>query len=321
MRDRISIVLCTFNGRTFLQDQLDSLTRQTRLPDELIISDDASTDDSVRLAESFAASAPFPVRIHSRTQNVGFRENFGEAIRMASGDILFLSDQDDVWLESKVERMAAQFEADPALGMAFSDAEVVDSDLRPTGTRLWSSAVQFDGKRRARFADGEGFHVLLGGNVVTGATMAFRSRYTDRLFPLDTEALHDGWIALLISAVAPIVAIEEPLILYRQHTQNQVGTFRMGALRRMARAHQLGRASLAEQSRILQRLAERTSDWSDLPAANRTAIDEMIQHLNARAEYPEMRIARVVPVLREMWAGRYQRCSNGFSSVIRDLLV
>jgi glycosyltransferase involved in cell wall biosynthesis len=77
----LSVAMCTYNGAIFLPAQLESIARQERLPDELVIGDDCSTDDSVAVLEAFADRAPFPVRLHVNDHNVGSTKNFGRWIR------------------------------------------------------------------------------------------------------------------------------------------------------------------------------------------------------------------------------------------------
>ena len=94
---RFSVALCTYDGARYLTDQLDSFISQVRRPDELIICDDASTDESLDIIMSFAMHAPFPVRIYRNEHNLGFIKNFEKAIQLCDGDIIALADQDDVW--------------------------------------------------------------------------------------------------------------------------------------------------------------------------------------------------------------------------------
>ena len=93
----LSIALATYNGAVYLKEQLESIAAQTRTPDELVISDDQSTDDTLRVIEEFAATAGFPVRLSVNEANLGIAKNFEKAISLCRGDLIFLSDQDDVW--------------------------------------------------------------------------------------------------------------------------------------------------------------------------------------------------------------------------------
>src|SRR5581483_5816839 len=99
---RISIAMATYNGGQFIREQLDSLSRQTFLPCELVVCDDGSTDHTLAIVETFAASAPFAVRIHRNKKRLGFGPNFLKAASLCDGEVIAFSDQDDVWLETKL---------------------------------------------------------------------------------------------------------------------------------------------------------------------------------------------------------------------------
>src|SRR5882762_9087557 len=99
---KISIAMCTYNGARYLREQLDSIAAQTRPPSELIVCDDNSLDETREIVAGFAASAPFPVRLGVNEQNLGSIRNFERAIKLCEGDLIALSDQDDVWLPEKL---------------------------------------------------------------------------------------------------------------------------------------------------------------------------------------------------------------------------
>src|SRR5205807_324109 len=101
----ISIAMCTFNGGAFLGAQLESVASQDRLPDELLICDDRSSDDSVGIVTEFARSASFPTRLMVNDTNLGSTKNFEKAISLCRGNIVVLADQDDVWYRHKLERI------------------------------------------------------------------------------------------------------------------------------------------------------------------------------------------------------------------------
>src|SRR3712207_5989304 len=99
----LSVALCTYDGARYLPEQLESLARQRRLPDELVVCDDGSADDTVDVVRRFADRAPFAVRLSLNPQNLGFVKNFEQAIRLCRGDLIALADQDDVWHPQKLE--------------------------------------------------------------------------------------------------------------------------------------------------------------------------------------------------------------------------
>ena len=200
---KISIALCTYNGAKYLEEQLESIALQTRVPDEMIICDDRSKDSTLEILRTFAARASFPVNIFLNEKNLGSTKNFEKAINLCTGDIIFLADQDDVWYPDKLEKIEKLFLISPSTGLVFTDAEVVDENLRPLGYTLWQSNA-FNIKERNSFIQGKFIEVLLKRNVVTGSTMAFRSEFKKLFFPIPDIWVHDGWIALLIAFVSDL---------------------------------------------------------------------------------------------------------------------
>ena len=137
----LSIALASYNGERYIAEQLDSIARQTRLPDELIISDDASSDATPAIVRDFAQRALFPVRVLQNSERAGSTRNFEIAIRACKGDIIFLCDQDDVWYPDKISLVEERFINDPGAGAVFTDADVVDENLHPIGRRLWHHGI------------------------------------------------------------------------------------------------------------------------------------------------------------------------------------
>lgn len=106
---RVSVAMCTYNGARFLPAQLESLASQTLVPDELVVVDDGSTDDTESLVREFAGRVPFAVHFHANPQRLGVTRNFEKAMRLCSGDIIFPADQDDVWDKNKIALMLGPF--------------------------------------------------------------------------------------------------------------------------------------------------------------------------------------------------------------------
>src|SRR6478672_9070821 len=134
----VSVALCTFNGAAHLPDQLGSIAAQRRLPDELVVRDDASSDGTCGVIRAFAARVPFPVRFEVNAHRLGSTRNFDRAIAACSGEIIALCDQDDIWRDDKLRLLERRFQ-DDSIGLVFSDADIVDAALIPAGERLWPS--------------------------------------------------------------------------------------------------------------------------------------------------------------------------------------
>src|SRR5579872_584318 len=161
---RLSVALCTYNGAAYLPSQLESIAAQERLPDELVATDDCSTDDTLEILEAFAATAPFPVRISRNVANLGFAQNFARAISLCDGDLIALCDQDDVWMPARLGATEAVLAEDADVGLVCSDAELVDADLRPTGETLLGRLGLKPAERELLGGD-RGVEVLLHRNV------------------------------------------------------------------------------------------------------------------------------------------------------------
>src|SRR5690606_21917078 len=135
--ERISVVLATYNGVRFIEEQLDSLATQTRLPDELVVVDDGSLDETVDVLRSFQRTAPFPVELIAPGEHLGTCEAFGEAMRRATGTILAICDQDDRWEPEKLAVMEQRMVGRPDALLAFSDATLIDIEGTPLSRSRW----------------------------------------------------------------------------------------------------------------------------------------------------------------------------------------
>jgi glycosyltransferase involved in cell wall biosynthesis len=313
----LSIALATYNGERYIAEQLDSIARQTRLPDELVIFDDLSVDATPTIVQNFARRAPFNVRFQVNSERLGSTRNFEMAIRACGGDVIFLCDQDDVWYPNKIALIEERFINDPGTGAVFTDADVVDQELHPFGQGLWK-AVRFSSREQARVATRDAFSVLLKHFVVTGATMAFRSTYREVVLPIPEGWVHDAWIALLIAATSNLAALPAPLIAYRQHSANQIGIPRRGRNRgRTCAAIYEPQVLLYEAAR--QRLLEYADHLPDSKLKIHL-LDEKLAFLRSCATMPDSRWGRLSVALQELAKLRYHRYGGGLKKFRRDLL-
>ncbi len=315
----VSIALCTYNGARYLQEQLDSIAAQTLLPDEMVVCDDGSQDETVPILQNFAAHVPFPVHITVNSVNLGSTQNFAQAVSLCRHDLIFLCDQDDVWRADKIEMMHSVFAARPEVGLVFTDADVVNEHLMPLGKQLWSYAL-FTLDKQQWMRQGKEFDVLLAYNHVTGATLAFRASLCDVVLPIpgNIGLIHDGWIALMTAAVMRVAALDTALILYRQHEAQQMGT--RGGQRPKVLPHAYYRAHLNQLETVASRLHHFQAGRNDPLITRRSErIQAQIRHLQRRLALPAARWRRLPRVLLELAAGGYHRFSNGWRSFARDL--
>lgn len=316
----LSVVLCTYNGAKYLKDQLKGIAAQTRLPGELIIADDCSTDKTLQIAYDFAKDSAFPVRIETGTERLGFISNFERGIRLAYGDTIVLCDQDDVWLPNKLELQMKAFTENPSLGFLFTNGDVVDEDLESMMQTLFDYAG-FTHQKQKRIHQGDAFDVFMDKTTVTGATLMFKASLRDLVLPIptDTGLYHDAWIAIFAAAAMDVDFIPDLLIKYRQHRNQVTGVRKNERPVILGRNHYLKQVALMEQ--IDQRLArfERDHRYPHI-LSTRAKLAERIAHVRLRIDLPSNIFKRIAVISSELIHGRYVKYSNGLRSVMRDLM-
>jgi len=322
----ISIAMCTYNGEAYLSDQLASILSQTQQPDELVVCDDASTDNTPQVLDQFTKEASFPVRVYRNEQRLGSTKNFEKAVSLCSGDFIFLSDQDDVWIPEKVDKLRQALMNNPGAGYVFSDALLVDEMLRPMGYTMWQS-IKFAPRQRRQFKQNKQLALLLKHNVVTGATMAFRATLKSIVLPISDESIHDQWIALLASSLGMYgVLVEEPLICYRQHPQQLLGgrkvDFGEQAKHLWRTRGEVFESRLHQEEVRYSKALDRLTLTGQLEKDVRQLFDAKIQHFRARQSiHAHPHYARFFAVSKEFLTLRYNRFSLGWKSAARDLLL
>ncbi len=314
--------MCTFSGARYLREQLNSIASQSTLPDELVVCDDGSTDDTVQILSTFAGEVAFDVRIFVNEERLGVVKNFEKAIGLCRGDIIALCDQDDIWKSHKLARLLEAFQNDREAIYAFSDAEMADDAGVPLSQTLWDAV----GLRKdvAKFSGQLQLEMLLRKSLVTGATLAFRASFRDLILPIPTEWMHDLWVASLGSALSHGIPVPETLLLYRRHAAQACG-WRTKTFRQVC---EISLSASAEESwRKVEQFRELHQRVLSAPAPIRASAErlELLKqkelHLTKRAETRSTTgISRVAKVLSELCTGRYKRFSESFwYSVIRDL--
>jgi glycosyltransferase involved in cell wall biosynthesis len=210
----ISIAMATYNGERFLEKQLRSLTEQVRLPDEVVICDDASTDRTPEILAQFAKSAPFPVRLVINDHRLGYRENFLKAASLCTSEYIAFCDQDDVWLPDKLSVVSRYLDSDRCILLQHGyrliddDGNFISGDIKyPKAGRdvLW----------RINFGFSLVFHRSL---------LEFSHLWELSVNHVDEAKVgHDSWIAFLGSLFDKTLVIDDVLVYYRQHNTNVSG--------------------------------------------------------------------------------------------------
>lgn len=325
-----SVALATFNGSRHLGEQLHSLKTQTRLPDEIVICDDGSTDETRETLAEFASSNPNLVRLTLFPDNRGFHAAFEQAISLTSGEFVFLCDQDDVWLPDKIARFEEEFRSNRGAGLVFSDADLIDDEGHRTGQRRWADQpTKFSENDSRLWGGGGAFADLLTRSVIGGSSMAFRARFKPLVLPFPTvlglpRMIFDWWISLAVSTVADLVPLSEPLMLYRIHPRQQLG-IREHAVPEVSwrQRPMLGgsqrRFEAACVGTLAERLAAHVAEFPR-PLVDVAELQHRLDHLHARSSLPTQLLPRMRAVEREFRAGRYSKYSSGLKSALLDLV-
>lgn len=316
---RVSVALATRDGARYLSAQIESILGQTRPVDQIVVSDDASTDGTVELAQRLVASSGIDVVTVRNDPPLGVAGNFQAALAACDGDVILLSDQDDVWHPDRVQSSLAVFESDPRWLALHADAALVDGDGLPLGLDLLD-ALEVPSEVRARVTAGDAFPAFLQRNLATGATMAIRRELRDLALPVPAGWIHDEWLAIVASALGRLTLVDRPLIDYRQHGANEIG---VSAPSVRAKARRV-LAPRGERNRVLaQRAAslDERLDGFDVPQGVREQAGEKRRFEQQRADLPRNRLRRLPSVLRWAARGDYSTyASRGRADVLRDLL-
>lgn len=170
---KISVAMCTYNGETYILEQLKSIINQTKQVDEIIICDDCSSDQTTTLVENALNNTSINYKLIKNEKNMGFKKNFYKVLSLCTGDIIFLCDQDDVWMENKVEAMYQKFEENKEALLVFSNGEVTDKDLNYKISLFESISFKKDYMK----SNDEILKHILADNYVTGAAAALKKNY------------------------------------------------------------------------------------------------------------------------------------------------
>ena len=203
----ISVCMATYNGEKYIKEQLDSILLQLRENDEIIISDDGSSDSTVEIAESYQDSR---IKIFQNSfKNLIL--NFEFALKQAKGDFIFLSDQDDIWLPNKVEVSLIHLIHNDII---VSNCQVVNQDLQVIN----KSFFYLNNSKKGLFSN-------LMKNSYLGCCLAFRKELLSKALPFPKNIpMHDIWLGFVSELFYKIKFIEEPLMLYRRHGANESPT-------------------------------------------------------------------------------------------------
>ncbi|MBR4278742.1 MAG: glycosyltransferase family 2 protein, partial [Clostridia bacterium] len=234
---RISVALASYNGEKYIKEQLQSILDQTIPVDEIIVSDDGSKDSTVEIVKSF--NDPRIILLQDNV-NHGYTGNFEHALKHTTGDIIFLSDQDDVWIPNKVERHLSVFESNPDVGLIISDGIIIDKDGVESSEMLALNAFNatIDVKSTGILSRTEYLSTAAIVCLANGMALCVTKNALDKALPFpDCTIAHDHFICFTALNLFKVYYLYEPLVKYRIHGENvSVQTKNISFIKRLKRS-------------------------------------------------------------------------------------
>jgi glycosyltransferase involved in cell wall biosynthesis len=257
----IDILLATYNGQEYLAEQIDSILAQSNQDWLLLVRDDGSNDNTVRIIEDYASRLPGRIKLVTDNENrLGVNLNFGKLLEYADTEYIMFSDQDDVWLPNKIEltlnamKAAERIYPDKPI-LIHTDLKVMDSRLNTIADSMWSYQKLFP-------EVGDDLNRIMAQNVVTGCTVMINRKARAVSTPIPKEAvLYDWWIALNVCKHGKIVYLSIPSILYRQHSGNQVGAQRVNAVHFLKKLRNV-KELMSARYRMIKKFDPAVSLWT-----------------------------------------------------------
>lgn len=198
--------MAAYNGDRYIQEQLQSILGQLSADDEMVIVDDASADQTLARIKEVVDPR---VTLLENDENIGIRASFEKALRNASGEIIFFSDQDDIWERDKVMQVLGVFSKDAAITLVLTNGIKIEKDGEVTGKRVLKTPIKF------------GIVNTLAKNPYYGCLMAFRREILELCLPIpSSNATHDSWIGTINSLIGKSHYLDKDLVYYRRHGAN-----------------------------------------------------------------------------------------------------
>lgn len=220
---KCSVAICTYNGASYIREQVLSIINQSTMVDEIVLCDDCSTDETIEIVKSIDIPSNITLRIIENEINIGYVKNFEQAVSLCSGDIIFLSDQDDIWHSNKVKTITKYFSDNPAKRVVFTNANLIDEKNELIGDKTLFDCVGLDKTGQKYFDKGYALELFCQENRVTGATMAIKKNlYWDAVL-CNNEVIHDELIALMALNENVLGYISDCVMDYRIHHGQTLG--------------------------------------------------------------------------------------------------
>ncbi|WP_106916899.1 glycosyltransferase [Chryseobacterium aurantiacum] len=220
-----SVALCTYNGETYIAEQLESILSQTKPVHEIIICDDGSTDDTLKILSDYADRYPTIIKVYLNPENLGYVGNFEKAMNLCSGDLVFLCDQDDRWYSQKIETITEIFKSHTTVDIVCHNVKLFGEMIKGSEeTTYWD----LDGIKQQNFIQPQDIikRILYQGNIFPGMSMAIRNTFLKKNLPLkkiNPVIIHDYELLLLASDKEAVWMEKAVLGEYRIHPKQSIG--------------------------------------------------------------------------------------------------
>jgi len=315
-----SVALCTYNGSKYVIEQLESIVNQTIPPSQIVVSDDGSKDETMKLVDNYLSNKSIEYILVSNYGKHGVTANFQNAMNLCKSPIIFMSDQDDIWLKDKAEKMLAVYEQHSNACLVFSDGELVNNNLTMMNCSVWKAVGITD----QRIEEGDWFHYLLKNCLITGAGMSVRKELLDDIDEIPQEWLHDGWLAWAAVFKNGLYPCNNKLFYYRQHENNVVGMAPSYALRNKMKdwAHNFGEMKAQREIRY-KRYKSLKEKWGyRFTSQQQQELNECVSFWERMyAMSSRNRIQNVITVFDCYFKGYYHRFFVGNRGFIRDFFL
>jgi glycosyltransferase involved in cell wall biosynthesis len=216
-----SVAICTYNGGLYLREQLDSILSQTIPVEEIVVCDDASTDNTLKILDEYQAKFPTLFKIYKNGKSLGFIKNFEKAINLCTKDFILLSDQDDIWFPEKTQRIKYFFQLNTNKDAVFHNLQLLKNSEHQQFT-IWDFLL-FTEHEKAKKNHELINYALIIDNFVTGAAFAFRRQEQLHLSADIDSMLHDFQLFFKFASTDRLGILNESLGYYRIHEGQQIG--------------------------------------------------------------------------------------------------
>lgn len=204
---RVSVAMTTYNGEKYIKEQIDSILNNLDKDDELIISDDGSKDNTISIIKEYLKKDS-RIKFINGPKN-GIKQNFANSIQECKGEYIFLSDQDDIWLDNKVEEVLKTFRDEQCI-LIVHNTKIIDEKKQP----ITESFFEY---RKS----GKGIFKNIYKNTYIGCCMAFKNTLKDKILPIPNNIeMHDQWIGIIAEMTGKVFFLNKTLLLYRRHDAN-----------------------------------------------------------------------------------------------------